>query len=561
MTNTLDHALFYAKQGWRVFPCMPREKVPAAAKWPEVATTDEKMIYGWWDHNEAFNVGIACGEKSGLTVLDVDADHDGYESLRDLIMEYGNLPETPVAKTGSGGEHIFFKYVPGTRNSAGKLGKGLDIRSEGGFVVGANSLHPNGMRYEWLIKPSQVPLAEMPEWLVELLRERNPIQTVEYKSTEGKITHGGRNDAMFRMAGALRRKGLNDDEIFAAVYPYNLRRCDPPLTEAEVRQLSNSATRYPAQDEPQPAKLSPTIWDVFEKIENKIIERQKNPRDVWGIHYAWNFLSLITGGKQKGELIIGAGEPGVGKSWFFHQDALYSALGDPKQNIPSTPVLVWSGEMSREQVFKRMLQMLGVPKRSMETGNMSAEDWQIFNEAKALIGNSPLYVSDESLSLKEVKGMLEREKDEHGIEQVVFDYDWLISAPGENEIQQSQNISKAMKQLSRELDLSIILISSVNKGGMDSMNENVAKSHVSGSGKKIHDADVVYILTKFNEKKNGDTTIKPADYGRIATLHIAKGRELDFHVPNGAINYIRETPNPKFKELKPAGATPDWMKK
>jgi hypothetical protein len=113
-----------------------------------------------------------------------------------------------------------------------------------------------------------------------------------------------------------------------------------------------------------------------------------------------------------------------------------------------------------------------------------------------------------------------------------------------------------MKQAAHDLNLSIVLISSVNKMGMDSPNENVTKSNVSGSGKKLHDADIIYILTKFNEKKNSDLSIMPTDYQRIATLHISKARELDYNVPGGAINYMRETPNPKFRELIPQARKP-----
>jgi hypothetical protein len=562
MTNTIDFALAYASYKWQVFPVAPRDKKPLV-RWADVATFEENMLLGWWDTNPLANIGIACGKRSGIIVLDVDTDNDGFASLAELAVEYGALPETPTSRTGKDGRHIFFKH-PGIeiRNSASKLAKGLDIRGDGGYVVAAPSVHPNGNRYEWIVKPSAVPLADMPEWMIELLRERHVSEPVEYKSTEGKITSGGRNDALFRMAGALRRKGLNDDEIFAALMPYNARRCEPPLPDDEVMLLSKSASRYQPQDEPKVQKPLPSSWDVIDQLEADIIERQRNPRDVWGIHYAWDFLSIITGGKQKQELIILAGEPGVGKSWFAHQDALFTALGNPAKKIPSTPVLVWSGEMPRKQVYRRMFEMLGVPKRHMLTGQMSDEDWQFFAEAKALITNSPIYVSDSPLDLKDVRPLLEREKAEHGIEQVVFDYDWLISAPGDGEREQSQNISKAMKQICRELDLSIILISSVNKMGMDVMSENVTKSNVSGSGKKLHDADVIYILTKFNDKKNSDLTISTTDYEKIATLHISKGRELDFHIPNGAINYMRETPNPKFREMKDMSrkdTLPAWL--
>jgi hypothetical protein len=555
MNSTMDFAKAYAGKGWQSFPCVAHDKKPLV-KWADMATTEENMLVGWWDTNPEANIGIACGKRSGIVVLDVDAGHGGYETLTELILKYGKLPDTPVSETGSGGEHIFFKH-PGVeiRNSAGKLGRGLDIRGDGGYVVAPPSIHPNGKVYQWVVRPSEFPLADMPEWMIELLQEKNEIKE---PPQNGSILSGERNNALTQLAGSMRRKGHSEDGIFAALQVFNRERCNPPLSDGEILLISKSVARYPAQDEVKIIPHIPTAWNVIDEIEKEIADRKKNPCDVWGIHYAWPYLSLITGGKQKGELIILAGEPGVGKSWWAHQDALYTAIGSAV--IPSIPVLIWSGEMARKQVYRRFFEMLGVPKRHMLKGEMSAEDDQIFAEAKALIVNSPIYVSDTPLDLKNIRALLEREIGEHGIKQVVFDYDWLINSPGSNEIEKSQNISLAAKQLAREFDLSIILISSVNKTGMDNTSENVTKSNVSGSGKKLHDADVIYIMTKFNDKKNNDLGIMPQDYNKISTLHISKGRELDYHVPNGAINYMRETPNPKFREMKTTDILPGWMK-
>lgn len=546
--DTVAFARSYSQRGWQSFPCRPHEKTPLV-KWADVATTEENMLVGWWDNFPDANIGIACGKRSGIVVLDVDAGHGGYESITKLIEKYGALPKTPVSKTGSGGEHIFFKH-PGIeiRNSAGKLGQGLDIRGDGGYVVAPPSLHPNGNYYEWEVKPSQVELSDMPEWMIELLKEKTPEP--KHPQETSAIIEGGRNDYLTKMAGAMRRKSFSEDAIFAALQIHNREKCSPPLSDGEVYQISHSIQRYDPQDEPKID--APLIGSngVIEILENEIRERQKNPKEIWGIPYAWDYLSRVTGGKQKGELIIMAGEPGVGKSWWAHQDALYTAIGRIGNNkCVETPVLLWSGEMRKKQVFRRFFEMLGVPKRSMMTGNMSSEDWDKFGEAKAIVMNSPIYIADTALDIRDLRPMLEREIDAHGIEQAVFDYDWLINAPGSGEIEQSQNISRAMKQAAHDLNLSIVLISSVNKMGMDSANENVTKSNVSGSGKKLHDADIIYILTKFNDKKNSDLSIMPLDYPRIVTLHISKARELDYHVPGGAINYMRETPNPKFIEL------------
>lgn len=560
--NTIDFAKAYAKNGWQSFPCLFRDKKPAV-KWTEAATTEINMLSGWWDDTGA-NIALACGARSGIVVIDIDREHDGFYSLADLAREYGDLPITPTVKTGNNGEHIYFKH-PGfeIRNSAGKLGRGIDVRGDGGYVVSPPSIHPNGKVYEWIVKPSETPLADMPEWMIGLLQA--PNETQGKPISDGMIPDGQKHDFFVKLAGSMRRKGFSAAAIYQALLVENNTRCINPAPSEHVLEIAQDIhNRYEPKDEIKVISPLPTAWDVIDKLELEIHERKKNPKDVWGIHYAWPYLSVITGGKQEGELILLAGEPKVGKSWWAHQDALYTALGNPVLDIPSTPVLIWSGEMSRKQVYRRFFEMLGVQKRRMMTGGMNDDDWQTFREAKALIVNSPIYVSDQPLDLQDVHGLLEREIGEHGIKQVVFDYDWLINAPGKDEIATSQNISRAMKNLSREFNISIVLISSVNKGGMDTMSENVAKSNVSGSGKKIHDADVVYMLTKFNSNKNSDLSILPQDYDRISTLHIAAARDMDFHLPGGAINYMRETPNPRFKELKDLAkkdTLPSWMKR
>jgi hypothetical protein len=81
----------------------------------------------------------------------VDHKNDGFRSLEQL-QQRAELPATLTAKSGSGGAHFYFRYPIGEdlRNSAGKLGPGLDIRGQGGFIVAPPSLHVCGQRYEWV---------------------------------------------------------------------------------------------------------------------------------------------------------------------------------------------------------------------------------------------------------------------------------------------------------------------------------------------------------------------------------------------------------------------------
>lgn len=565
--NIIPFAKAYASKGWQCFPLRPRDKTPIV-RWADVATTDETMLTGWWDNNPDANIGIACGKRSGIVVIDVDAGKGGYESLEVLQDQHGRFPSTPVAQTGGGGEHIFFKH-PGVeiRNSASRLAPGIDVRGDGGYVVAAPSIHPNGNEYKWTVRPSETPLADLPDWIVKLL-EDTPAEALPV-SSNGIIANGARNQTLTQLAGSMRRKSFDEDAIFAALKEHNQRHCSPPLSDGEVYVIARSVARYEPKDPPRviETKEMPTAFDIIDGLEEEIRRRQENPQDVWGIHYAWPFLSLITGGKQKGELIYLGGEPKVGKSWWAHQDAMITAIGRPSANIPPVPSLIWSGEMRASQVYRRIFEMMGVPKRRMMTGTMTSEYWQTFNEAKAILVNSPLYINDQPLELKNAREFLRRYIGEFGIEFALFDYDWHIRASGKDEIETSQNISREFKQIAHELNISIMLISSVNKAGMDSTAGGSLKSNLSGSGKKIHDADVVYILTKLNESNVPQEIMEqvlPTDYWRVATLHIAAARDLDYHLPNGTVHYMRETPRPSFRELKDMtkkDVVPSWMER
>lgn len=197
MSRTADAALAYAAIGWEVLPlwrptsagcacprgleCASPGKHPWL-KWREDGgSTDPAEIRGWyrrWPHS---GVAILTGrERSGLWVLDIDPGHSGEETLAALEAEHGSLPATLEARTGSGGRHLVFRYPEGgAPQSAGRLGAGLDTRSDGGLIVAAPSLHRSGRRYEWMNWGT--PPADVPVWMLDLLRptpaeQRQPIR-------------------------------------------------------------------------------------------------------------------------------------------------------------------------------------------------------------------------------------------------------------------------------------------------------------------------------------------------------------------------------------------------
>jgi hypothetical protein len=139
------------------------------------ATTDPKRIAAWWGSNPYLNIAVVT---NGLLVIDVDPRHGGYESLIALEEAADILPRTWCVITGSNGRHIYMALPNGTNvsNSAGKLGRGLDIRTTGGYVVAPPSRHITGGTYSWLESPADAPLAPAPAWLVDKLKPQPPAQ-------------------------------------------------------------------------------------------------------------------------------------------------------------------------------------------------------------------------------------------------------------------------------------------------------------------------------------------------------------------------------------------------
>ncbi len=118
-------AFSYAERGWRVFPV--NGKRPRLPHGLTEASADPEQVRAWWQRWPDAGVAIATGD--GLLVLDVDGEV-GADALHELEREHGELPETVRAETGGGGEHYYFSANGELRNTAGKLGEGLDTRGD-----------------------------------------------------------------------------------------------------------------------------------------------------------------------------------------------------------------------------------------------------------------------------------------------------------------------------------------------------------------------------------------------------------------------------------------------
>lgn len=180
-------ALAAAMRGWHVFPCAVGGKRPALrGNWQDLATASADQIRDWWSR-APYNIGIACGP-SGLVVIDLDlpreerSDEDddregvlfplsGADRLSGLARKRGERYPggTYIVDTPSGGCHLYFSAAAASRvrNSAGVIAPHIDVRADGGYVVGAGS-RVGGRVYSERGRRAPVPL---PPWLAHVIRE------------------------------------------------------------------------------------------------------------------------------------------------------------------------------------------------------------------------------------------------------------------------------------------------------------------------------------------------------------------------------------------------------
>jgi hypothetical protein len=310
-----------------------------------------------WEEEPDANVGVACGKESNLTVLDVDGEA-GRETLRELELENGELPEGPIMLTPSGGCHYYFGYEAGISNAV-RFAPGLDIRTEGGLVIGAGSRNAKGW-YDWeemfkLGADGLMPPA-MPKWLVEKilaagLKGESNNGSGGFKASDHPIREGeGRNNYLYRAGRSEKAKlenaGYPEAVIKASVRAHmtacNQEQCNPPLDNDEIEALVANVIKQPDQVgfhapavinsssnghvpalPPLPAPMKATEW--FEHEEKRYAETT----------YVWEGI-LEAGGYA----MIG-GKKGHGKSTFARTLAFAISRGEEFMGRATVQSKVW----------------------------------------------------------------------------------------------------------------------------------------------------------------------------------------------------------------------------
>ena len=246
---------------------------------------------------------------------------------------------------------------------------------------------------------------------------------------------------------------------------------------------------------------SVAIKDVLSEVMERIDElsRQENP--ITGVPTGFSDLDQLTAGLQRGDLVIVAGRPSMGKTAFAMNIVEEAAIRD------KLSVVVFSMEMPAEQLTMRMLSSLGrIDQQKVRTGRLGHDDWPRLTSQVALLNDTNIFIVDESaLTPSELHARCRRLKREHGVGLVVIDYLQLMYVPGtrENRATEISEISRSLKALAKELMVPVIACSQLNRRLEERQNKRPVMSDLRESGAIEQDADLILFIYRdevYNEE-------------------------------------------------------------
>jgi len=239
MSAAFETARNFAEHGYPVFPV--NGKLPLTPHGFKDATTDEQQLLHWHERHPAANWALACGDRVSVVDVDSKAGADPREiidehELTGPIVWTGEATDGPLE--GIRGAHVF--CAAGTPTGNGRVA-GVEVRGAGSYVVLPGSRHPSGVTYQWDDdkRPWSTPLTPVPTALAPTKARSGRAATVSLA-----IGAGARNNSLLSLGGTMRRRGMSEKAIAAALLVENRDRCEPPLDDDEVREVARSVARY-----------------------------------------------------------------------------------------------------------------------------------------------------------------------------------------------------------------------------------------------------------------------------------------------------------------------------
>jgi Bifunctional DNA primase/polymerase, N-terminal/AAA domain len=258
--SLLEAALAWAGRGFRVFPLAPGTKIPPKDfAWKAEATTDPARLTAWWSADPSYNIGVATG--GGLVVVDVDTRVDG---ARGALLALDLPDDTLTVRTPGGGFHLYY-LGDDVANSAGKLGRGIDVRGVGGYVVApgsyfADSDGAKGYKGHYALERDLPPVTAPPDLILRAGAPREkqdggPVSiddpmdvayAIRYLQVEAPpaIEGQGGNNTAYQVAARLHEIGLSAEVATDLLAEHWNPRCAPPWEHGDLVRFAAHAELY-----------------------------------------------------------------------------------------------------------------------------------------------------------------------------------------------------------------------------------------------------------------------------------------------------------------------------
>jgi len=288
----------------------------------------------------------------------------------------------------------------------------------------------------------------------------------------------------------------------------------------------------------QAVTLSSLLQDTFERL---LAEEGKG---ITGLASGYQQLDELTSGFQKGEMIILAARPSMGKT------SLLLNLAEHIAAVDRVPVAIFSLEMSKQQLAQRVLASYSrYDLRQMRRGMISPEDWDRLKLSAGDLERAPIFIDDSPrLTVLELRAKARRLKAAHDIQCVLVDYLQLMTygARADSRYEQITEISRGIKALARELEIPVIAAAQLNRGPADRPTHRPLMSDLRESGAIEQDADVVALLHNEDYYHQGDQNYSTTG---LTELIIAKQR----NGPTGIVKFVFLKPCTRFEPAASGG--------
>lgn len=284
------------------------------------------------------------------------------------------------------------------------------------------------------------------------------------------------------------------------------------------------------------------VDDVLGKVVHQLQELQNRDGSMIGLETPFTELNNKTQGLQKGDLVIVAARPSMGKTTFALN------LAETVLVHAALPVVVFSMEMPATSIVMRMVSSFGeIHQGHVRSGNMSEEEWEKFYTTVGFLQNLHLYIDDRNnLPPSEVRATCRRIAKNHntGLGMVIVDYLQLMKVPGmeNNRVNEIGEISRSLKALAREMNCPVVALSQLNRSLEQRTDKRPVMADLRESGAIEQDADLIMFIYRdevyHKEKK---------DNKGIAEIIISKQR----NGPIGKVMLSFQGEYTKFDNIAP----------